>query len=131
MKDKAPRTMQPPKGEPWVKLARDLIASDAWSSLGINARRLLDFLMLEHMGRGGKHNGELKAPRRQLEAHGIGARYVTDAIQEAEVHGLIDCRRGGMRVAGLYSLTWLPLHDGTPRQRVEAGDAHPTSPAVD
>jgi hypothetical protein len=50
--------------EPFVMLPRELIASDAWRSLGINGRRLIDFLLLEHMGHGGKENGKLKAPRR-------------------------------------------------------------------
>jgi hypothetical protein len=60
----------------------------------------------------GKHNGKLKAPHRQLVEFGVGGRYVSDAIGEAEEHGLIDCARGGRRVANLYTLTWLFLHDG-------------------
>ena len=27
--------------------------------------------------------------------------------------GLVDCLRGGRRVASKYALTWLPLHNGT------------------
>jgi len=45
---------------------------------------------------------------------GIGLRLITDAINEAEEFGLVDCRRGGQRVATTYTLTWLPLHDGAP-----------------
>jgi hypothetical protein len=105
---------RPPSGEPWVWLTRELLESDAWRSLGINARRLIDFLLLEHMRHGGKQNGKLKAPKHQLEAFGIGSHYVTDAIHEVEQLGLVDCHRGGMRVATTYTLTWLTFHDGTP-----------------
>ena len=98
----------------FVMLRKELLASDAWRSLSINARRFLDFLMLEHLAHGGKENGNLKAPSRQLYAFGIGAHQLTAAIFEAEQTGLVDCHRGGMRVATDYSLTWLPLHDGSP-----------------
>jgi len=105
---------RPPVGEPYVWLTRDLLASDAWRSLGINARRFVEFLMIEHMNKGGQHNGKLKAPDRQLREFGIDARYVAGAIREAEERGLVDCLRGGMRVATLYGLTWLESHDAAP-----------------
>jgi hypothetical protein len=88
--------------------------SDAFRTAGINARRLIDFLEIEHMRKGGKHNGNLKAPQEQLEAFGIGARYIAEAIREAEQLGLVDVVRPGRRVANTYTLTWLPLQDGTP-----------------
>ena len=37
---------RPPKGEPWCWETRELRASDAWRSAGINARRLIDFLLI-------------------------------------------------------------------------------------
>jgi hypothetical protein len=104
----------PPKDAPWIWFSRDLMRSAAWRSQGINARRFVDFLMLEHMAKSGQHNGKLKAPYRQLRAFGIGNRHVVHAIREAEALGLVDCYRVGMRSATTYALTWLPLHDGTP-----------------
>jgi hypothetical protein len=86
---------------------------DAWRSLSINARRLLDFLMIEHMRHGGKANGQLAAPRRQLEIFGVGARYVSKAIEECEYVGLVFCRRGVGRAPSRYTLARLPLADGT------------------
>jgi uncharacterized membrane protein len=68
------RTNRPPAGESFVWLTRDLIRSDAWRSLGINVRRFIDFLWLEHMAKGGQQNGKLKAPHRQLEKFGISVR---------------------------------------------------------
>jgi hypothetical protein len=110
----ARKSLGPPSGEPFVWLTRELLQSEAWRSLGINARRFMDFLMLEHMAHGGKHNGRLKAPHRQLEVHGISARYVSNAIREAEEAGLVIACRGGMRTATTYQLTWQWLHDGSP-----------------
>jgi hypothetical protein len=104
---------QPPADQPWVWQSRALRQSDAWRSAGINARRFVDFLLIEHMKQGGRANGLLKATQRQLIAFGIGARYVTKAIREAEKLGLVDGYDVGRRVATKYALTWLPRHDGT------------------
>ena len=107
----SPRT---PAGETFVKLTRDLLESEAWRSLGINARRFIDFLMLEHLRHGGRQNGKLKAPQRQLAIVGVDSHYAARAIREAEAAGLVDAHRHGIRVATTYTLTWLPLCDGTP-----------------
>ena len=102
-----------PPGQNWVKLPRDLLESPAWRGLGINARRLVDFLLVEHLAHGGAENGNLKAPYQQLVEVGIGLRHIANAIHEAEEAGIIDAHRGGMRVATAYALTWLPLKGGT------------------
>jgi hypothetical protein len=107
------QAQRPPAGEPWIWLTRELLASDAWRSLGINGRRFVDFLLLDYMRGAGRQNGELKATRRQLWDFGIGQHQVSAAICEAEDRGLVDCHRAGMRVATTYTLTWLPHHDGT------------------
>lgn len=100
------------KGEAFIKLPLDLLQSEAWRSLGINSRRFVDFLMLEHMMHSGQRNGFLLAPRRQLEQFGIGARHVSSAIEEAESRGLVDIKRGVGRRPSTYALTWLPLSGG-------------------
>jgi hypothetical protein len=100
------------KRESFVMLPRDLLESEAWRGLGINARRFLDFLMLEHMRHSGKENGSLLAPRSQLVGFGIGARHVSPAIEETERLGFVDCKRGTGRRPSSYALTWLPLSDG-------------------
>jgi hypothetical protein len=101
-----------PPVEQFIKLPRDLLASDAWRSLSVNGRRLLDFLMLEQLRHGGKANGRIKAPYRQLVDFGIGDHLVAPAIRETEELGLIECHHGGMRVATTFALAWLPLADG-------------------
>jgi hypothetical protein len=100
--------------ESWVKIPRDLLLSDAWRSQSINGRRLIDFLLVEHMKKAGRQNGKLKAPYCQLYEFGIGEHYVTASIREAETLGLVACERHGLRAANTYTLTWLPGHDGTP-----------------
>jgi hypothetical protein len=99
-------------GKAFIKLPLELLASDAWRSLSINARRFIDFVMIEHMRHGGKANGRLLAPRRQLEEFGIGARHVSAAIEEAVRGGFVNCHRGTGRQPSLYALTWFPLGDG-------------------
>src|SRR5207248_6165897 len=98
---------------------RELLASAAWRAMGINARRFVDFLLLEHMQHGGRENGHLVAPYQQLEAWGIGARLITGAIQQAVDLGLVVRRRGEGRAPNVYTLTWLPWSDGdgTPSNR--------------
>jgi hypothetical protein len=99
--------------EQFIKLPRDVLESAVFGSLGINGFRVVRFLMIEHMRRGGRQNGNLKAPCRQLVAFGIAPRHVTAAIGEAEESGLVVCHRHGLRIATTYELTWLPLHDGS------------------
>ena len=96
----------------FVKLPREVLESASWRGLGINGRRFLDFLMIEHMRQGGKRNGFLLAPRRQLWDFGIGEHFVSGAIEEVERVGLVDCKRGTGRRPSYYALTWLPLFNG-------------------
>lgn len=113
--------------EQFVKLPRDMLESAAWRCLGINARRLLDFLMIEHMRQGAKQNGHLLAPRLQLEEFGIGRHFISAAIDEVIRLGFVDCRRGVGRRPSVYTLTWLPLADGAApsnRWRVAGAKQH-------
>jgi hypothetical protein len=101
------------KQRAFTKSYLDVLESDAWHFLGINARRLIEFLMIENMRHGGKRNGFLLAPREQLEQFGIASRYISAAIEEVERVGLIDCKRGVGQRPSMYTLTWLPLGDGS------------------
>src|SRR3954470_9417010 len=102
------------KGEAFAKLPLTLLESTAWRSLSIHSRRFLDFLLLEHMRHGGKENGRLLAPRRQLIAFGVHPAFISGAIQEAERVGLVDCKHGIGRAPSLYSITWLSRGPGEP-----------------
>jgi hypothetical protein len=104
----------PPRGKRWIWLTDELIDSDAFCSLSVNAFRFIRALMSQHMKRGGRGNGHLIATRRQLQKAGISARCVSDAIEQAKSLGLVDLKRGIGRRPSTYALTWLPLADGTP-----------------
>lgn len=95
--------------KPFVPYPPGLVASAAMQSLGINDRRLIDFLVNEHQKHGLRKNGQLMAPRRQLIEFGIGARHITGAIENVVRSGLVDVIRGTRRVANRYALTWMPL----------------------
>ena len=99
--------------EPFIMLPRSLLESAAWQAASINVHRLLWFLMIEHMTHGGRQNGFLVAPRKQLADFGIGAHFISAAIAEACSLGLVDCVRGKGRAPSRYALTWLRLSDGT------------------
>jgi len=65
------------------------------------------------MAHAGTENGNLAAPYDQLNASGIGRRFIPEAIGEAEALGLIVVHRGGKRnlvedYTSRYRLTWLP-----------------------
>jgi hypothetical protein len=98
----------------FIKLYRDVLESAAWRSLNLYGYRLVNFLMIEDMRHGGRQNGFLLAPYRQLEAFGIHKDSIARTIDEVERVGLIDCIRGGHHVPNRYALTWRPLADGTP-----------------
>ena len=78
-------------------LGRDLIQSPSWRKMSINCKRLIDFLMNEHLSKGGKENGSLKATYDQLVEFGISRRLIHRTISEAEDFGLIRAERGGRK----------------------------------
>jgi len=85
----------PDDGTPWLAIKRDLIESPAWQALSIHGRRLLDFLMVEHLSHASRENGHLKATYGQLVAIGIGRRFIALALEEVTALGLVSVERGG------------------------------------
>ncbi len=106
----------PPKGEPWVWLTVELLASPAWKALSINGRRLVEFLMVEHRNQGGRENGNLHAPYDQLVSWGLTRCCIHEAIKEAEFLGLLHVEQGGRwaatNVPSTYRLTFYADRDG-------------------
>jgi len=89
------RLRKPPKGEPWAWLTRELLTSEAWKGLGVNGRRLMDFLLVEHMNHAALANGALCATYDQLAEYGVTRSEIPRAIQECEGLGLIRVEHGG------------------------------------
>ena len=115
---RAKSAMQVPKDVPWIPLTRDLLESAAWRGMSINCRKLIDFLIVDHMNHAGQENGNLKAPYDQLVTFGLTRSRIASAVHEAEYLRLIRVERGG-RWAGsnrpsTYELTFLHKQRPTP-----------------
>ena len=92
---------------------RAMLESYAWRSLNMAARRVLDFLEIEHLAHGGQENGNLAATYRQLADTGISTRDVPTAIEMLKRFGFLVRVDGGSRLGGRmsmarYRLTYLP-----------------------
>ena len=97
----------------WIPF--ELLSAPVWASLSINARRVLDRLMVEHVAQGGLANGELCVSYDQFVEAGCSRRLVSTAIAELEAAGVAAVRRRG-RIAGenlpnWYRLTWMGARD--------------------
>ena len=139
-------SLGPPVGEPWSWMTRTMLGSITYQSLGIHARRILDFLVSEHASHAGRENGNLAAPYAQLEAWGVTSADVRKGFAELTATGFVELTHQGLRQAGggepsRYALTWLPTLAGSPSQaapshawkvvlagmhRKEAGDVRAT-----
>src|SRR5271169_793900 len=105
--------LYPPDGKSWAWLTCDLLASEAWSGMTIDCRRLVDVLLIENCNHAGRENGRLAATYDQLEQAGIRRERILPAIEEAIGRGLIERTvKGGLfgspvkRTASRYRLTW-------------------------
>jgi hypothetical protein len=106
-----------PEGEPWTWVSLELLCSPAWKGKSIHCTRLIDFLLIENMRHAGRENGYLAAPYNQLVGFGMGRRFISNAIKEAEALRLIEVVRGGKRNQvedhmSRYELTFLPAKRG-------------------
>jgi hypothetical protein len=110
---------RPPKGESWIWLTRDLLASPAWQALSLNGRKVIDRITLEHLAHGGAENGSLPVTYSDFERHGVRRNSVRSAIIECEVLGLIRRTHPGYRARAqfggapqTFALTWYPTDQG-------------------
>jgi hypothetical protein len=108
----------PPKGELWTWQTVELMQSPAWREMGINTRRLIDFLQIEHRNHAGRENGNLKATYDQLVDFGLTRSEIRGAIQEAKFLGLIKHTPGGRwaqtNTPSTFRLTFYADKDGAP-----------------
>ena len=111
---------RPPDGEPFIWMTLAMVKSEAWAAMPLAARKVVERIAIEHMGHGGKLNGELTVTYDQFVSFGIRRSSIREAIEFAVRLGWIDItvhgsRSYGMRrVASAYGLTWLPRCDSTP-----------------
>ena len=76
----------PPKDQTWWWYTVEMMRSDAWRDMSVNARRMLDLLEIEHLSHGGYENSNLIMTYDQFVAGGIrrgsGAENGTGAVPE-------------------------------------------------
>jgi DNA-binding PadR family transcriptional regulator len=94
----------------WATIA--VMKSKAWGNLGINARRIMDRLLVENQKHPrGTWNGKLRVSYRQFKKLGIGDRLIGPALKELKDAGLVDIKKGEysglMEAPHLYRLTFL------------------------
>ena len=87
----------PPKDQSWSWYSVEMMQSDAWRDMSINARRMLDLLEIEHLKHGGYENGNLMMTYNQFVAGGIRRSSIFATIAELEKLGWIEVSRGGYR----------------------------------
>ncbi len=111
------RRKNPPSGptqcgiDEWVWQPVEMLMGEAWREISINARRVVERLMIEHCAQGATSNGELCVSYEQFEEHGASYNHIAAAISEAEAAGAIVARRQGKQAGRnsptFYRLTWL------------------------
>lgn len=110
---KKTRANAPPKGEPWIWITQDMMASDAWRLMNINERKALDRILLEHMAHAGTENGNLIVTHADFIEHGVTPRYLAEALAGLEFLGFVKCTFRGGRWNGTnqpsrYWLSFIP-----------------------
>jgi len=99
---------------PFVGMPVEVMVSDAYRTLDIHSRRVLDALLVEHANHAGRANGRLIVTYDQLQKeYRLSRGKIAPAIRDLERRGLI-CRtadgyaRDGKRLPSQYRLTFFP-----------------------
>src|SRR5439155_12553267 len=86
----------------------------AWRAMGIQERRVVERIILEHMAHAGTDNGNLPVTYTDFLDDGVRDKSLTTAIAVVEALGWIDITVQGKasfeerRYPSRYALTWLP-----------------------
>jgi hypothetical protein len=103
----------------FVWFTREMLESDAWCSLRLPARRVIDRLCIEHMAHGGTENGQLVVTYRDFRRFGLHGGQIGPGIKQAVATGFVIITEKGKPSTGAdrwptkYALGWLPLKDGS------------------
>ena len=119
-------SLQPPEGESWYWVTVTIAGSITFRALGIHARRILDYLLLEHASHAGLENGNLGAAYSSLAKFGVTEDDIPKGLAELMATGFIRCEHRAHRVAAggdpsRYAITWFPTRVGT---KAEAPATH-------
>ncbi|MBG0797171.1 hypothetical protein IYX23_05650 [Methylocystis sp. L43] len=106
----------------WIPV--DVMESPAWRSLSINARRIMDRLLLENFRHMGVENGKLRVSVRQFEECGVAMRLAKSAIAELVDGGLVavmpGAASGSLAPPNLYRITFHGTLDDDPTWAAES-----------
>lgn len=97
-----------------------MLESDAIRALPKSSWLILCRIICEHLGHGGRENGNLKVTYDQFVAFGVSRSLIAPGIALLSRVGLIDVSVRGLRSHGIarrpnsYRLTWLPRADEAP-----------------
>jgi hypothetical protein len=98
----------------WIPV--EVMESPAWCNLSINAKRVMDRLLIENRRHEGEGNGKLRVSYSQFVGHGIGRRLIAPALRELAEAGLLDIstepRMGEYVGPNLYRITFIGTVDG-------------------
>jgi hypothetical protein len=102
----------------FVFVPLEAMESSEWCRLSINARRVMDRLLVENQRHNRMANGELRVSFDQFVKDGVGRRLVKNALDELVAAGflIVTCgkRRGSRRPPNIYRITILGTIDGPP-----------------
>jgi hypothetical protein len=112
------KASRPPADGPWVWLTRELMSTDAWQTLSINERRVIERPLIEHMNHAGTMNGQLRVSHRQFITWGVTKNMAAPAIHGLQARGLVRITpaesNGDIRGYYQYRLTFLPADYSEP-----------------
>jgi hypothetical protein len=101
--------------EPFWMLQLSVLVSPAWQVLNLNARRVLDRIVIEHLNHGGQNNGNLPVTYQNFEDYGIERHSIMPALKELTALGFIKITRKGsygnaeFKRPSLYEVTLFPI----------------------
>jgi hypothetical protein len=109
---------------PFVFVPVEVMESPGWCGLSINARRIMDRLLLENFRHKAEENGNLRVSLRQFAKCGVRLESGVSAIEELKRAGFLVVTRGqakGSQCApNIYRITFLGTLDGPPIWREAA-----------
>lgn len=106
-----PVRLQQRSTEPFWMLPLSLLLSPAWRVLNLNARRVLDRIVIEHLTHGMQDNGKLPVTYDNFVEYGVYRHAIRPALNELKALGFIDITRKGshgnaeFRQPTLYEVT--------------------------
>jgi hypothetical protein len=109
---------RPPEGEPWCWFTHEMLISPAWRAMSHPARTVVERVLIEHMQRGGVHNGALIVTYMDFVRHGVRKNSIHEALLASIALGFLDRTEIGhmptsdIRRPSKYGLTWLPQVNG-------------------